>query len=292
MRVKLTVYAFVLFFCAALVPTILHAADAQFTAINPNIPGSDSPQDPVDLIVAVYRFALMGAGLLAFGAILWGSIRYTTAGGNTSTQGDARDQITQALLGLGLLLAGYLILRTINPAIVAPSLFDIGGSLSGDVIGARGGRLPAVGERRGTGIEEVDRGTRFQGRGCGTHCSRLDAAGLACKHSGSCAADRSVIQGLNCISQSTGLQFTVTEAYPPTADHDDKDHYNGCAVDVRIEGAVTCEKVRQFVDAASSCNLAATGEYYTICAGTPYGRRFGKTSGEHVHVEGCFALSR
>ena len=147
---------------------IAHADTVSFTPINPNIPGSNSPQDPVDLIVAVYRFALMGAGLLAFGAILWGSIRYTTAGGNTSTQGDARDQIYQAFLGLFLLLAGYLILRTINPAIVAPSLFDITGSLSGDVIGARGGRLPGVGAggggRRGGGSPG---GGGSRGGGCG-----------------------------------------------------------------------------------------------------------------------------
>jgi hypothetical protein len=157
----------------------LASADTvSYTPINPNIPGSKNPSDPVDLVVGTYRFALMGAGLLAFGSILWGSIKYTTAGGNTATQGDARDQITQAFLGLGLLLGGYLILNTINPAIVSPSLFNLQGSLPGGVSAPPTGRLPGVGQwEQGPGGRGWFRGPG--GRGSGRNPSNCSVAVLS-----------------------------------------------------------------------------------------------------------------
>lgn len=62
-----------------------------------------------------YQIALMASGLLAFGVIVFAALRYTLAAGNPSIQSDAKDQITQAILGLLLLLGAYLILNTINP---------------------------------------------------------------------------------------------------------------------------------------------------------------------------------
>lgn len=76
-----------------------------------------------DVIVSnFYQIALMVSGLLAFGVIVFGALRYTLAAGNPSIQSDARDQITQAILGLLLLLGIYLILNTINPNLTALKL--------------------------------------------------------------------------------------------------------------------------------------------------------------------------
>lgn len=76
-----------------------------------------------DVIVNnVYQISLMGAGILAFGVIIFAALRYTLAAGNPSIQSDAKDQITQAILGLVLLLSAYLILNTINPRLTNLSL--------------------------------------------------------------------------------------------------------------------------------------------------------------------------
>lgn len=85
--------------------------------INPNIPGQESAETPSGIVANFYTFALMVSGLLAFGAIVYGAIKYTVSAGNPSQQSDAKQWITDALWGLLLLVSATLILRTINPDI-------------------------------------------------------------------------------------------------------------------------------------------------------------------------------
>jgi len=92
--------------------------------INAEIPGSQDASSPLGIIGNFYEFALLAGGIIALIAIIYGAIKYATSGGNSSKQSDARDQITQALIGLLLLLGAYIILNTINPSLTAPSLPD------------------------------------------------------------------------------------------------------------------------------------------------------------------------
>ena len=98
----------------------VHAANS--VDINPSLPGMESGTDPAGIVANLYQFALLLGGILAFGSIVYGGIRYTLAAGNSSTQGDARDQITQALLGLLLLFGVYLIFSIINPGLTVLGL--------------------------------------------------------------------------------------------------------------------------------------------------------------------------
>jgi hypothetical protein len=84
------------------------------------IPGLTSTCLPAlpDYIVAIYNFALMIIGIICFGALLYGGLRYLTSVGKPAAISDARDQIFSALLGLIILFSAYLILRTINPELV------------------------------------------------------------------------------------------------------------------------------------------------------------------------------
>lgn len=70
-------------------------------------------------ISRIYQFGLMLVGLTAFGAIVFGGINYILSAGNVTSQEDAKSQITQAIWGLVLLLMAYVILYTINPALVS-----------------------------------------------------------------------------------------------------------------------------------------------------------------------------
>jgi len=87
----------------------------------PEVPGAKGPGETTDLpeiINYIYRFALLACGVVAFVSILIGAVRYIFSAGNATIAGDAKDQITQALLGVLILLASVLILRTINPDLV------------------------------------------------------------------------------------------------------------------------------------------------------------------------------
>jgi Type IV secretion system pilin len=94
---------------------------AMGTVVTPPLGGDlplHTPENPAAIVSTIYNIALMAGGVLAFGAIVFGAIRYTVAAGNPTGQHEARDQITQALLGLLLLFGCYLILKTINPQLV------------------------------------------------------------------------------------------------------------------------------------------------------------------------------
>ncbi len=112
----------IFFALALLVPVLVLAQGPSAGNINVNIPGSYDPKTPVGILGNFYQFALMLGGLIAFGAIVWGGIRYATSAGNPSGQSDARDQITQALLGLFLLVGAYIVLNFINPGLTTLSL--------------------------------------------------------------------------------------------------------------------------------------------------------------------------
>src|SRR3989338_8427811 len=77
------------------------------------------------LFTQYFNFAFMLAGVLAFGAIVWGAFKYIIAAGNPSGQSDARDQVLQAIIGLLLLVGSGLILRTIDPNLASIELGEM-----------------------------------------------------------------------------------------------------------------------------------------------------------------------
>ncbi len=93
------------------------AASTVFAAtINTNLPGTNpTVNNPGGFVANFYQFALLLGGLLAFGAIVYGGITYTLSAGNPEKQSDAKSRITQALLGLFLLLGAYIVLNLLNP---------------------------------------------------------------------------------------------------------------------------------------------------------------------------------
>jgi hypothetical protein len=90
----------------------------------PDIPGVPKPgeapasQELPQLIKYIYFFALGAVGFVALLAIIIGAIMYVLSAGNPTKMADAKDRILSAVLGVLLLLATVLILRTINPDLV------------------------------------------------------------------------------------------------------------------------------------------------------------------------------
>ncbi len=70
---------------------------------------------PADYLTKIYTISVGVAVALAVVMIVYAGIIYATSGDNASKQKEARSQITQAIFGLAILLASYLILRVVNP---------------------------------------------------------------------------------------------------------------------------------------------------------------------------------
>jgi len=71
----------------------------------------------VDYIKTLYMFAMGIAGLAAMVMIIVAGFQWLTSTGNMSRVGQAKTRMTNAVLGLILLLGAYLILNTINPSL-------------------------------------------------------------------------------------------------------------------------------------------------------------------------------
>jgi hypothetical protein len=85
-----------------------------------NLPGTtpNATSSPGAFVANFYQFALMIGGVLAFGVIVYGGVRYMASAGNPSGQSDAKEWVEAALLGLLLLVGAYFILNVINPQLL------------------------------------------------------------------------------------------------------------------------------------------------------------------------------
>lgn len=115
----------VMLFVALLLPAATYAISLNLDY--PSLGGFDLNDDQgLDQIVAwLYVFIVTISGLAAFVMIVWGGIQYMTSSGNPTTTGEAKDKIKQALLGLLLILASFLILQVINPELTLLQTSDL-----------------------------------------------------------------------------------------------------------------------------------------------------------------------
>ena len=117
---------FCLFFLLA-APAASQAATATFTpqvGIGTDFPVG-TPQTPdgstsmiAKYIRAIYKYAIGIVGILAAVVLMIGGVMWIVAGGNSTAIGEAKSWIGASLTGLVIALCSYLILATINPALV------------------------------------------------------------------------------------------------------------------------------------------------------------------------------
>ncbi|MBI2624727.1 MAG: hypothetical protein HYW70_00045 [Candidatus Nealsonbacteria bacterium] len=71
-----------------------------------------------ELVAWLYYGIIAIAGLASFFIMVSGGFQYLTSAGNPSSMGEAKDKIMNAVLGLILIFASYIILKAINPDLV------------------------------------------------------------------------------------------------------------------------------------------------------------------------------
>lgn len=91
------------------------------------IPGTDinSSKDFPNYIMAIYRFAIWTVGIAALFMVTIGGFMYFGAAGNTSRLEKAKTVITDALLGVIMVLTAWLLLYTINPDLTTIDLSSL-----------------------------------------------------------------------------------------------------------------------------------------------------------------------
>ncbi len=111
-----------------IVPTTkkeVEKADPIKTEINVSIPDSDFTAGKqltfsqnadilVNYIVAIFKYSMGVIGIIAAIILMYGGVRWLTAGGNQATIAEAKTYVISSLSGLVLTLSSFLILSTIN----------------------------------------------------------------------------------------------------------------------------------------------------------------------------------
>jgi len=108
------------------------AADA--LKFNPQIPIPGMGSGPIDVgsesdgmmtsdllsryIKAIYDYGLKAAGVLAAVVLMGGGLIWLTSGGNQTKIGQAKEMIIGSVTGLIILFGAYMILNTVNPALL------------------------------------------------------------------------------------------------------------------------------------------------------------------------------
>jgi flagellum-specific peptidoglycan hydrolase FlgJ len=76
-------------------------------------------------VSGVYKYATGFAGLLATVMAMVGGFQYLTAGGDSARVSAGKKRITDALVGMLLVLGTYLILNSVNPDLVKPPVISV-----------------------------------------------------------------------------------------------------------------------------------------------------------------------
>lgn len=110
------------------------------------IPGQEKPTgDFLEYMQALINFGYAAIGILALFMLTIGAYQYLMAAGNIAKVDSAKETVSSALLGLAVGVLSWIILNTINPNLVGPSLKNINQFNSAGTGGAvTGGNYPII----------------------------------------------------------------------------------------------------------------------------------------------------
>ncbi|MFA5886246.1 MAG: pilin [Patescibacteria group bacterium] len=227
------------------------------TSVNPD--GSTQVSVPwiSEYLLALYNYSLSIAGILAALVLMAGGVLWLISGGDASKITQSKELISGSLAGILILFCSYIILYQINPALTIFKPLDIGviqdlepESLEGNI--------------NNTTVCE--------------NCVILDSK-IPYKNGKQVNSSLNT-KLINTLTNSTGLKWRVTEAYPPSSTHKSKCHYNGACVDVALTAEATCENVNKLLEALKKAGLKTLNEYLG-CSGT----KTTYSTGGHIHVQ-------
>jgi len=221
-----------------------------------------------------------------------GGIQFVASGISPSARKGAKERITNALIGLVIILTSYLVLNTIDPklvafnfelppiegtrAVVAPAVVEKSAFLqasnkcssvcdpgytcasfineSGETAACEPLKIPGCSDC-------VPLGTSLSTKGYGTACAKNET--------GACYVDEDLkpkLEKLNTVLTKEKINWWVTEAYPPTREHQAAcqragTSSSGTCIDANFRNSQpTPENIKKFFDAATESKLRAVYE--------------------------------
>lgn len=234
---------------------VAHAVDTSYAPLAP-LPGtyttdtagvktttmSDYLSGMITLLIA------LGAATAILFAIIGGT-QYVASGIAPSAKQDAKNRITNAFIGLALMLTSYLILNSINPELVDLkfSLPPVQGQVATTT--AALGACPIPNDSSAACC-------LGQGTSCAACSNCSEVTGVPYKSCGRpiCFLNSALLGRIRRISGVSGWQ--ITESWPPTVYHQSSCHQNGTCADLNNSGGPTDPTtIKKYYDAFKDAGL-------------------------------------
>ncbi len=221
----------------------------------------------IELVQRILNFIVMIASGIAVLLFSYAGFLMLTAAGNTGKIEKGKGVFMNVLIGIVIVLAGWLIIDTIMKAMFEGSALSgtqgFGGWNEIQCAPAAGGGITPPTSTGGTNQGGNTGGTTggTQTAGCPT-CTAINTNLVACKTAGSCTVESEYGARLNKLAQTEGVpSLTVTEGYPPTRTHQNACHTNGTCTDIVFtDRNFTVERIQAFSAAAQAAGLRAVYE--------------------------------
>jgi len=228
----------------------------------PGTPGAGINADWCVYLSYIYKFGLWSVGIATLLMIIIGGFMYTTSAGNNTSMEKAKGVITDAIAGLLLALASWLLLNTINPDLLRCS---IPARLPVSAI-----PIPALAPTTGVGSPfpmagpgETSIATCKPATNC-TSCNNCSqVTGIACKEY-PCYLNSLLLAKLQTVSSSP--PWRITEPWPPTVLHMSTCHSNGTCADINLLSNSTPANVKALSDALKAAGFTSFTYESNNCA--------------------------
>ncbi|MEZ4104461.1 MAG: pilin [Candidatus Paceibacterota bacterium] len=185
-----------------------------------------------------------------------------TSGGNTSALEDAKSKFTNAIIGLVIVMAAWLLVDTIMRGLLKGGSGEIQGYGPWTDVQCQVQTAPTkwLGDPMSDPNTPPPTGPLPSGCTGGT-CVPLAAP---CKNASSCSVSPSIVDKINQFHIDAGVSGArVTEGMPPTRAHKSECHNNGTCIDYSKAGGMTGAEVVRVIDAAKKNGLRPVYEVKT-----------------------------
>ncbi|MBP9750209.1 MAG: hypothetical protein KBD21_05790 [Candidatus Pacebacteria bacterium] len=221
----------------------------------------------IELVQRILNFIVMIASGIAVLLFSYAGFLMLTAAGNTGKIEKGKGVFVNVLIGIVIVLAGWLIIDTIMKAMFEGSALSgtqgFGGwneIQCGPLVPKGGGIIP--GGSTGTNTSGGT-GTNTGGgtAGCPT-CAAINTNLVSCKNSASCTIEAEYGARLNKLAQTDGVpSLQVTEACPATRQHQNSCHASCTCTDIVFtDRNFTVERIQALSAAAQGAGLRAVYE--------------------------------
>jgi hypothetical protein len=179
--------------------------------------------------------------------------KMVTAGGDSGAISEAREMITNVVVGFIMLLSAWLVIDTVMKMFLSDTVTQFGPWHQIEcVFQPEGGAKTPT----GTTTPPIVAVPGVCATQCTTIPSSIEVKATAC--SGPCTVSSEIVNQLTALDSSldaAGVSWRITEAFPPTVQHSNPCHSNGTCVDAALTGSNSLANIKTFMDSSKTAGL-------------------------------------